>query len=168
MVAFGRPKGRRGSYKQWEEDNIAPQVVFEVLSPGNTAEEMQDKYEFYNRFGVEEYYIYDPDTDDLRILLRDDRGVLTELPPQITWVSPRLDIRFDRTGAELRLYYPDGQPFLSLRELRQQRDEERMARQQAERERQQAERERQQAETRMAEMAAKLRALGIDPHGKDM
>ena len=34
MVAFGRPKGRRGSYKQWEEGNIAPQVVFETLSPG--------------------------------------------------------------------------------------------------------------------------------------
>ena len=24
MVAFGRPKGRRGSYKQWEEGGIAP------------------------------------------------------------------------------------------------------------------------------------------------
>ncbi len=33
MVVFGRPKGRRGSYKQWQEDNIAPQVVFEILSP---------------------------------------------------------------------------------------------------------------------------------------
>ncbi len=39
MVAFGRPKGRRGSYKQWEEANIAPQVVFEILSPGNRPEE---------------------------------------------------------------------------------------------------------------------------------
>ena len=29
LVAFGRPKGHRGSYRQWEEDNIAPQVVFE-------------------------------------------------------------------------------------------------------------------------------------------
>src|SRR5205809_3637619 len=34
LVAFGRPKGDRGSYLQWLEDNIAPQVVFEVLSPG--------------------------------------------------------------------------------------------------------------------------------------
>src|ERR1700740_1321724 len=40
MVAFGRPKGRRGSYKQWEEDGVAPQVVFEVLSPGNRIPEM--------------------------------------------------------------------------------------------------------------------------------
>ena len=28
MVVFGRPKGYRGSYKQWEEGGIAPQVVF--------------------------------------------------------------------------------------------------------------------------------------------
>lgn len=35
MVVFGRPKGDRGSYQQWREDNIPPQVVFEVLSPGN-------------------------------------------------------------------------------------------------------------------------------------
>lgn len=34
LVVFGRPKGHRGSYKQWEEDNIPPQVVFEILSPG--------------------------------------------------------------------------------------------------------------------------------------
>ncbi|MFO8039648.1 MAG: Uma2 family endonuclease, partial [Sodalinema sp.] len=33
MVVLGRPDGDRGSYKQWEEDNIAPQVVFEILSP---------------------------------------------------------------------------------------------------------------------------------------
>src|SRR6266481_6137492 len=54
MVVFGRPKGDRGSYKQWEEDNIAPQVVFEILSPGNRAGEMERKFQFYERHGVEE------------------------------------------------------------------------------------------------------------------
>lgn len=43
MVAFGRPKGDRGSYKQWEENNIAPQVVFEILSPTNSRIEMSKK-----------------------------------------------------------------------------------------------------------------------------
>ena len=37
MVVFGRPKRRRGSYRQWEEGGIPPTVVFEVLSPGNRA-----------------------------------------------------------------------------------------------------------------------------------
>src|SRR5581483_7925797 len=53
-VAFGRPKGHRGSYKQWEEGNIPPQVVFEVLSPSNRYSEMQRKFWFYERYGVEE------------------------------------------------------------------------------------------------------------------
>src|SRR6266545_225356 len=40
LVAFDRPKGYRGSYRQWEEGNVPPQVVFEVLSPGNRVPEM--------------------------------------------------------------------------------------------------------------------------------
>ena len=44
LVAFGTQKaGRRGSYLQWKENNIAPQVVFEILSPGNTKKEMINK-----------------------------------------------------------------------------------------------------------------------------
>ena len=46
-VAFGRPKGHRGSYKQWMEGGVAPQVVFEVLSPKNTVPEMLNKLAFY-------------------------------------------------------------------------------------------------------------------------
>lgn len=37
LVAFGRPKGRRGSCRQWDEDGIPPQVFFEVISPSKTA-----------------------------------------------------------------------------------------------------------------------------------
>ena len=69
-VAFGRPKGDRGSYMQWIEGGIAPQVVFEVLSPKNSAAEMQVKLGFYQRYGVEEYYVYDPDRGKLRGYLR--------------------------------------------------------------------------------------------------
>jgi Uma2 family endonuclease len=43
---FGRSKGHFGSYKQSEEDNIAPQVIFEILSPGDTAFEMTQKFAF--------------------------------------------------------------------------------------------------------------------------
>jgi Uma2 family endonuclease len=70
MVAIGRPKGYRGSYKQWEEGNLAPQVVFEVLSPGNRLREMIRKFNFYQQYGVEEYYIYDPDNGSLDGWLR--------------------------------------------------------------------------------------------------
>jgi Uma2 family endonuclease len=59
MVAFERHKGDRGSYKQWVKDNTAPQVVFEILSPSNRLKEMTKKLQFYDRYGVEEYYIYE-------------------------------------------------------------------------------------------------------------
>ena len=66
LVAFGRPKGDRGSYLQWKEAGTAPQIVFEILSPGNTIPEMFDKLHFYERYGVQEYYQYDPDTNQLQ------------------------------------------------------------------------------------------------------
>ena len=53
MVAFGRPKGYRGSYMQWKEAGVAPQVVFEVTSPGNRHGDMVRKFRFYERYGVE-------------------------------------------------------------------------------------------------------------------
>jgi Uma2 family endonuclease len=65
MVVFGRPKGDRGSYQQWQENNVTPQVAFEILSPGNRVKEMTKKFKFYDRYGIEEYYIYNPDNNDL-------------------------------------------------------------------------------------------------------
>src|SRR5262245_6809564 len=70
FVVFGRPKGHRGSYKQWEEDGVPMTVVFEVLSPGNDVWEMDDKLDFYETYGVEEYYLFDPDNNRLKIFLR--------------------------------------------------------------------------------------------------
>lgn len=103
MVVLGRPKGDRGSYQQWNEDNIAPQVVFEILSPSNTQEEMERKLLFYDRYGVQEYYIYNPDNNQLRGWLRGEEGldVITSLDQ---WVSPQLEIRFDLSGEELQIY----------------------------------------------------------------
>ncbi|MBD3563491.1 Uma2 family endonuclease, partial [Planktothrix sp. FACHB-1355] len=48
MVVFGREKKERKSYLPWNEDNIAPQVVFEILSETNTKKEMNKKLLFYN------------------------------------------------------------------------------------------------------------------------
>jgi Uma2 family endonuclease len=112
MVALGRPKGRRGSYLQWLEGGIAPQVVFEILSPGNRGEELARKFAFYETYGVEEYYIYDPDFHTLEGWLRTE-GRLRPIPAMNGWTSPRLDIRFEHVGDQFRLYRPDGRPFLS-------------------------------------------------------
>ncbi len=165
MVAFGRPKGYRGSYRQWEEGGIAPQVVFEILSPGNRFGELKRKFDFYDRFGVEEYYIYDPDRLTLEGWLRSGER-LDEVPGMNGWVSPRLGVRFE-LGDELRLIGPDGRPFLGYVELAAQRDEMQKRSEEAERRSQEAERRSQEAERRSQEdrqladrLAARLRELG--------
>ncbi|WP_017303743.1 Uma2 family endonuclease [Spirulina subsalsa] len=161
LVAFGRPKGERGSYKQWEEGNIAPQVVFEILSPGNRSGEMSKKQQFYDDYGVEEYYIYNPDRNNLQGFCRTEAG-LRAIEEIQNWTSPRLGIRFVVTATTLELYRPDGRGFLSFLELEQRAEQ---ADQRAEQERQRAEQadQRAQQERQRAErLAAQLRALGID------
>ncbi|NJP10322.1 MAG: hypothetical protein HC866_13300 [Leptolyngbyaceae cyanobacterium RU_5_1] len=160
MIVLGRPKGDRGSYQQWKEDNIPPQVVFEVLSPGNTKAEMNRKLLFYDRYGVEEYYLYDPDTNALSGWLRNE-DFLDVIEDMAGWVSPTLQIRFDCSKAELQIVRPDGKSFLSYVEIAQQAQQ---AEEQMEQERQRAEQERQRAE--QAEQARrnavpKLLALGL-------
>jgi Uma2 family endonuclease len=148
MVIFGRPKGYRGSYRQWEEGGIAPQVVFEVLSPGNRPSKMIKKFRFYDRHGVQEYYIYDPESFVLEGWGRTD-GELEEIPVMDGWVSPLLGVRFDTSEGELRLFAANGQRLLTYAELAEERDH--IAH---ERDRLAQERDR---------LKAKLEALGIDP-----
>ncbi len=180
MVVLGRPPGHRGSYIQCQEDGIAPQVTFEVLSPSNTCREMERKLRFYERYGVEEYYEYDPDRGTLKGWQRRE-GRLKPITPMEGWVSPRLGIRFSLEGKDLVLYRPDGRRFERFVELDQRANREHQRaqaereradaeRQRAETERQQAqaERERADAEQQRAErLAERLRALGIDPDEGD-
>ena len=136
LVAFGRPKGHRGSYLQWREGGIAPQVVFEVLSPGNRAGELIAKFRFYERFGVEEYYIYDPDRRELDGWVRDGT-TLRAIPQTDGFTSPRLGTRFElgSESEDLRILDPQGRRFLSCLEER----------------------------TRVERLEARLRSLGYDP-----
>ncbi len=110
IVALGRPKGKRGSYKQWLEENIAPQVVFEILSPGNRHLEMFKKLLFYQRYGVQEYYIYDPDRIELTGFVRSGEW-LEPIEELNGWVSPLLGIRFELTENNLEIYRSDGRKF---------------------------------------------------------
>ena len=126
LVVFGRPSKHRGSYRQWEEEGVAPQVVFEVLSPGNRFGEMSAKYDFYRRFGVEEYYLYDPDPSRLELsgfLRRQDD--LVEIATMPGHVSPRLKVKFEMADDGLHLIRPDGQPFVTFEEIAHEADEQR-------------------------------------------
>jgi Uma2 family endonuclease len=156
MVVFGRPKGDRGSYKQWEEEGIPPQVVFEVLSPGNRAGELERKFQFYERYGVEEYYIYDPDRGDL-VSWRRVNDILEEIPDMAGFQSPRLKIRFEPGEGpdNLKIIGPDGEPFRTYAELVKQRNADRLR---ADEKARLAEEQTQRADR----LAARLRELGIE------
>ncbi|CAD5975138.1 hypothetical protein NO108_04432 [Planktothrix rubescens] len=187
LVVLGRPKGKRGSYMQWKEEGIAPQVVFEILSPGNTKSEMERKLVFYERYGVEEYYIYNPDNYQFQGWQRGDGG-LDVIETSENCVSPRLGIRFEVSEHPLQIYHPDGAKFLSYVEINQQLEQEiqwaETERQRAETEHQRAETERQRAETerqraeeteillrqeteRSQRLAERLRQMGINPDELD-
>ncbi|WP_107666853.1 Uma2 family endonuclease [Cyanothece sp. BG0011] len=154
MIVFGRPKGDRGSYRQWVEDNITPQVVFEILSPGNRLLEMAKKFKFYEHHGVEEYYIYDPDKIDLQGWLRNN-GELTVIEEMTGWVSPRLGIKFELTSENLEIFRPDGGKFLTFVELGKLRETETKRANELQ---QQLQKEQEQKKR----LEDKLRELGID------
>lgn len=162
MVVLGRPKGDRGSYKQWEEDNIPPQVAFEILSPGNRAGKMADKLLFYQRYGVQEYYIYDPDDIELVGLTRSGDW-LEPIEQMNSWISPLLGIRFELKEDTLEIYRPDGQKFLTPVELDQLREQERQRAEDAIAQLEQERTLREQEQQRYQSLIEKLRERGIDP-----
>ncbi|MEG4984458.1 Uma2 family endonuclease [Microcoleus sp. BR0-C5] len=148
MVVFGRPKGYRGSYQQWLEDNIAPQVVFEIISPGNRLGEIFKLFKFYDNYGVAECYFYDLKDNELIGWLRSD-GELNYIELMDGWVSPRLQIRFETASGELEIYRPDGLKFLSYVELSRQMEQERQ--------------EKELVQQKADRLSEKLREMGINP-----
>ena len=169
----------------WEEANIFPQVIFEVLGPSNTPAEMRAKRQFYFQHGAEEYYEFDPEAGTWIGFVRNpSTGQPEPVEPMDGFISPRLGMKFDFAPLELRVYRPDGRRFLSFQEINDlaeakareaaeaQRRVEAKAREAAEAQHralaalQQAEEARRHMEQQRQEterLRALLRAAGIDP-----
>jgi hypothetical protein len=99
---------------------------------------MTAKAGFYRRYGVEEYYIYDPDPDRLELsgfIRRQDDLVAIE--PMDGHVSPRLKIKFEMHEHGLHIIRPDGRPFVTYEDVAQ---AEELARREANQERERADR----------------------------
>ncbi|MGB0563274.1 MAG: Uma2 family endonuclease [Spirulinaceae cyanobacterium] len=172
MVVLGRPDGHRGSYQQWKEDGVAPQVVFEIISPSNSLQEMADKQAFYAQHGVLEMYFYDPDSLNFWGLVREspDHNPRFIFPLDLPWASPMLGIQFKLFEDGLEVFYANGEPFKTFSQLNQERNEAKAERDEAKAERDDARTqlnqtaaELGQAETERDRAFAKLRELGIDP-----
>jgi Uma2 family endonuclease len=165
MVALGRPAGYRGSYKQWEEDNIAPQVVFEILSPSNTRREMAEKQKFYEDYGVLESYYYDPERQDFWGFVRSQPDDICTLITALylPWTSPLLQIKFELMEDGLAVFHPNGEPFAEPETMFLERDAARLAEQEAQAERDRALLREEQTQAKLNQALAKLQELGIDP-----
>jgi Uma2 family endonuclease len=176
MVAFGRPKGRRGSYRTWDEGGVVPQVVIEIWSPANTFPEQLRKHQFYERHGVEEFILYDQVRHTLAVWVRQGT-VLAPVGVEEGWASPRLGLRFTPLGDALQVTRLDGRPLRSHAALAADADaaeqkaeaaeqKAEAAEQKAEAAEQKAEAAEQKAAAALSErdaLLARLRAAGIDP-----
>jgi Uma2 family endonuclease len=108
-VSFGPRKGDRGSYKVFEEGGVFPQVIFEVWSPNNRYDQMRKKFDFYEKYGAEEYYIVYPEFPaHLEGWIRKD-GKLVAVKDMNGHVSPRLGFRFHLLEGELTVFDRAGQ-----------------------------------------------------------
>ncbi|MCB0628392.1 MAG: Uma2 family endonuclease [Saprospiraceae bacterium] len=79
----------------------APDLIIEILSPGNSKREMREKFEVYEESGVQEYWLVNPsDKTVLIYVLNDDREFvglqpLTEDQIARSRTFPELEIRLN-------------------------------------------------------------------------
>lgn len=61
----------------------APELVVEILSPGNSEKELREKFEVYEEAGVREYWLVNPAEEAVFIYVLDDSGRFTGLKPHV-------------------------------------------------------------------------------------
>jgi Uma2 family endonuclease len=150
IPGVGREPPRR-SYRMWLEGNTRPAAVFEISSKKTIQNDLGSKLQQYERLGVHEYFLFDPDARVLSLALQGFRladGRYDRISPADDALDSDLGFRVRIEGKILRLSdLRTNQPVLFPTELaEQERRRAEQARQQAEQARQQAEQARQQAE----------------------
>jgi len=124
---------------------------------------MIHKFKFYERYGVEEYYLYDPQILELTGWQRIEEEL--EAIEQIDgWISPRLGVRFGLSETGLEMFGPSGEPFVSFVELAQLIQQAEARAQQAEERATEAETLLEQERSRSQALELRLREMGIDPN----
>jgi Uma2 family endonuclease len=115
LIAFGVPNHERSSYQVWKE-NVFPQVIFEIASEQTWDNDVGKKYKDYERFGVEEYYILDPEFAYLpapMLAFHHQGERLLSVPTfEDKIFSPRLGLEIVRTENNFRLFNPTANEYL--------------------------------------------------------
>ena len=120
FVVFGAPDKYRHNYKVWEEGKV-PDFVLEVASQSSVRENLGWKKDVYERIGVREYCVFDPQGClhwprlqlyrleggvYERVSTRDDR----DSPLAVTSETLGLELRFE--DDRLRLWDPEPREYL--------------------------------------------------------
>jgi len=100
FLVRGIPKGERKSFKLWEEGRV-PSLVIEVTSESTRNEDLTRKKACYERLGVEEYVLHDPEGDYLSPRLQGYRLAGDRYEPMPARFDGSLDSR--TTGLTLRV-----------------------------------------------------------------
>ena len=61
----------------------APDLIVEILSPGNTKREMREKFRVYEEAGVREYWLFHPADKTVSIFIRNNAGMFIGLAPAV-------------------------------------------------------------------------------------
>lgn len=119
MVCFGAENKKRRTYKLWEE-KIVPQVVVEVVSKETWQKDVTTKRRLYEKLGVEEYFIIDPEYKYLPSPLFAYRLEFGELVRQAVEnkriFSQALGLELVDTGEDFRFFNPETKEFLPTNE----------------------------------------------------
>jgi hypothetical protein len=97
MVVKGVSRAFRRSFFTWREGGAVPCFIFEMASENTWREDLGEKYQLYERLGVREYFIFDPEAEYLKPCLRGFRLVDGRYEP----IEPGADGRL--CSDELRL-----------------------------------------------------------------
>jgi Uma2 family endonuclease len=172
LVAKGVGNHKRLSFRVWEE-NTVPQVIFEISSPKTWRKDLGAKRALYERLGVAEYFLFDPQGVCLDPRLqgfRLEQGVYIPLTPSAdgSLTSVELGLRITVEEAMLRLTDLQTGAVLLTRSERadEERDRAEEERRHAQQDRRRADEEHSRAEELAAEVA-RLQALLKEQNGEE-
>lgn len=165
MVVKGVGRAPRRSFFTWREGGAVGSIVFEMASEHTWREDLEEKRRLYERLGVPEYILFDPEGEYLRPRLRgfrlvEGRYAVIDLDGHDRLRSEELGLWLRAEGPLLRLLDgATGAPVPTRQERAEQEhqraEEERLR---AEQERQRAEQERLRADDLAAEVE-RMKAL---------
>ncbi|QRR03879.1 Uma2 family endonuclease [Dyadobacter sandarakinus] len=81
----------------------APDLIVEILSPGNSRKEMDLKFQLYEECGVREYWLVEPVENAVFVYVLNDMGVYVGLKPAVStlrsYIFPDMEIDLEKVFA---------------------------------------------------------------------